>query len=256
MTGSRPRDEIADGLRSVHVARQGRRGRHFVIYRTAGGDTIEVVRILHDGMNLPRHIPRDDRSLYEHLTREMFQAGLSWLTILRKREAFRAAFDRSDPARVAADGHADRARLLADAGIVRNRLEIDAAIHKAAIVRDLGRGHGSFAAWLDRASADGASGTRARTVGDARRADVPPHRRRDHERVPALVRRPAGRPRANLLQAQWSVVGAQLSDCQFTVLSRLATSRELPAASRRPVMYASTTAGAMTDRRGRSADRR
>ena len=56
--GSLERDEIADGLRSLHVARQGRRGRHFVIYRAAGDDTIEVVRILHDAMDIARHVPR------------------------------------------------------------------------------------------------------------------------------------------------------------------------------------------------------
>lgn len=55
--GSVSRDEIRSGLRSIHVARLGRRGRHFLLYREAGGDTIEVVRILHDGMDLARHIP-------------------------------------------------------------------------------------------------------------------------------------------------------------------------------------------------------
>jgi DNA-3-methyladenine glycosylase I len=79
----------------------------------------------------------------------MFQAGLSWLTILKKREAFRRAFDGFEPAVVAQYGEADRARLMADAGIVRNRLKIDAAIHNAGVVLDLAATHGSFAAWLD-----------------------------------------------------------------------------------------------------------
>ena len=73
----------------------------------------------------------DDRGLYERLCLEAFQSGLSWLTILRKRENFRAAFAHFDMEKVAAFGDADRARLLADTGIVRNRLKIDAAINNA-----------------------------------------------------------------------------------------------------------------------------
>ncbi len=71
---------------------------------------------------------------FERLTLEAFQSGLSWLTILRKRPAFREAFAGFDPDVVAAFDEADRARLLADAGIVRNRLKIDAAITNAAAV--------------------------------------------------------------------------------------------------------------------------
>lgn len=74
---------------------------------------------------------RDDTGIYERLTLEAFQSGLSWLTILRKRPAFRRAFDGFDLATVAAYGDAERARLLADAGIVRNRAKIDAAIGNA-----------------------------------------------------------------------------------------------------------------------------
>jgi DNA-3-methyladenine glycosylase I len=76
----------------------------------------------------------DDRALYEKLCLEAFQSGLSWLTILRKREAFRAAFADFHPERVAAFGDADVARLLADAGIVRNRAKIEAAIVNARAV--------------------------------------------------------------------------------------------------------------------------
>jgi len=75
-----------------------------------------------------------EQAIYERLTLEAFQSGLSWLTILRKREAFRAAFAGFDPEAVAAFGEADRARLMADAGIVRNRLKIDAAIANAKAV--------------------------------------------------------------------------------------------------------------------------
>jgi toxin ParE1/3/4 len=58
--GSLARDEVAPGLRSLHAARRGRRGRHVVLDRVAGGNTIEVVRILHDAMDLPRHLPRPE----------------------------------------------------------------------------------------------------------------------------------------------------------------------------------------------------
>ncbi len=73
----------------------------------------------------------DERGLYERLSLEAFQAGLSWVTILRKRSAFRAAFDDFDPDAVAAYDDADVARLLADPGIVRNRLKIQATITNA-----------------------------------------------------------------------------------------------------------------------------
>lgn len=74
---------------------------------------------------------RDDRGIFERLTLEAFQSGLSWLTILRKRENFRAAFAGFDIARVADFDSADRARLLADPGIVRNRAKVNAAIGNA-----------------------------------------------------------------------------------------------------------------------------
>jgi DNA-3-methyladenine glycosylase I len=74
---------------------------------------------------------RDAQGLYERLCLEAFQSGLSWLTILRKREAFRAAFAGFDIAAVAAFGEDDVARLMADAGIVRNRAKILAAIQNA-----------------------------------------------------------------------------------------------------------------------------
>ena len=74
---------------------------------------------------------RDDEAMFERFCLEAFQSGLSWLTILRKRAAFRAAFAGFDLAKVAAFGPQDRDRLLADAGIVRNRAKIDAAINNA-----------------------------------------------------------------------------------------------------------------------------
>ena len=80
---------------------------------------------------------RTDDGLYEKLTLEAFQSGLSWLTILRKREAFRAAFAEFDPKRVAAFDEADVERLMADAGIVRNRQKITAAVRNAGVVLGL-----------------------------------------------------------------------------------------------------------------------
>ncbi|GAB3670803.1 DNA-3-methyladenine glycosylase I [Saccharopolyspora tripterygii] len=77
--------------------------------------------------------------LYERITLESFQSGLSWLTILRKRPAFREAFAGFDPESVAAFGEDDRQRLLGDASIVRNRAKIDAAITNARAVLELDR---------------------------------------------------------------------------------------------------------------------
>jgi DNA-3-methyladenine glycosylase I len=102
-----------------------------------GGSTPDYVEYHDREWGRPVH---DDNRLYEKITLEAFQSGLSWLTILRKREAFRAAFDRFDIERVAAYGEADKARLLADAGIVRNRAKIEAAIANARAAADLPEG--------------------------------------------------------------------------------------------------------------------
>lgn len=91
----------------------------------------------------------DDAALFERLVLEINQAGLSWLTILTKRENFRQAFDRFDLDTVAAYGSRERARLLADAGIIRNRLKVDAAIENARRLIAIRESHGSFAAWLE-----------------------------------------------------------------------------------------------------------
>jgi DNA-3-methyladenine glycosylase I len=80
---------------------------------------------------------RDDAAMFERICLEAFQSGLSWLTILRKRENFRRAFGGFDPAIVAAYGSDDVSRLLADAGIVRNRAKIEAAIANARAALEL-----------------------------------------------------------------------------------------------------------------------
>lgn len=90
----------------------------------------------------------DPRALWEKLVLDGFQAGLSWITILKKREAFRAAFAGFDPEVVATFGDEDRARLLADAGIVRSGAKIDAAITGARIYLDMQARGEDFADFL------------------------------------------------------------------------------------------------------------
>jgi len=98
-----------------------------------------------DEWGVPVH---DDVELFERLALESFQAGLSWPTILRKRDAFRRAFDGFEPLVVAAYGDADRARLMADAGIVRNGAKIDATIGNAAALLAVAAEFGSFDAYF------------------------------------------------------------------------------------------------------------
>ncbi|QNN77766.1 DNA-3-methyladenine glycosylase I [Pseudoxanthomonas mexicana] len=92
---------------------------------------------------------REEAVLFERLLLEINQAGLSWETMLRKRDRFRAAYSGFDVDRVARYGERDRARLLADPGIIRNRLKVEAAIHNAQVIQQLRDTHGGFAAWLD-----------------------------------------------------------------------------------------------------------
>jgi DNA-3-methyladenine glycosylase I len=92
---------------------------------------------------------RSDAALLERLALEINQAGLSWLTMLMKRENFRRAFEGFDPEVVAAFGERKYRRLLADAGIIRNRLKIRAVIENANRILALRESHGSFAKWLD-----------------------------------------------------------------------------------------------------------
>jgi DNA-3-methyladenine glycosylase I len=91
---------------------------------------------------------KSDADLFERLMLEINQAGLSWLTILKKREAFRRAYNDFNPEIVADYGARDRRRLLADAGIIRNRLKVNAAIANAQRILDLRKSHGSFAGWI------------------------------------------------------------------------------------------------------------
>ena len=92
---------------------------------------------------------RDDNLLFERLVLEINQAGLSWITILRKAENFRKAYDGFDIDKIAAYSEEDRARLLTDAGIIRNRLKVNAAIENAKRIQELRKEFGSFKGWLD-----------------------------------------------------------------------------------------------------------
>ena len=94
---------------------------------------------------IPRH---DDRVLFEFLILEGAQAGLSWETILRKREAYRRAFDQFDPTRVASYDQRKIRRLLLDPGIVRNRLKVQAAVRNARAFLDVQREFGSFDSYI------------------------------------------------------------------------------------------------------------
>jgi DNA-3-methyladenine glycosylase I len=98
-----------------------------------------------DEWGVPEH---DSRALWEKLVLDGFQAGLSWITILRKREAFREAFAGFDPEKVARFDDADRARLMADAGIIRSNAKIDAAISGARIYLDMRERGEDFADYL------------------------------------------------------------------------------------------------------------
>ena len=92
---------------------------------------------------------KDDNLLFERLILEINQAGLSWVTILKKAENFRKAYHGFNIEKVAKYGEKDVARLLADPGIIRNRLKVNAAIVNAQRIRELQKEHGSFKAWLD-----------------------------------------------------------------------------------------------------------
>ena len=154
-----------------------------------------------------------DDGLFERLTLEAFQSGLSWLTILRKRPAFRAAFADFSIAAVAAFGDADRDRLMADAGIVRNRLKVEAALANARAALPVIEEHGSLAAFFWRFRPED-----ARVAAPARRLGRPdpgvegagqgaeearlPLRRADDRLLADAGGRHRQRPRRGLLRAR------------------------------------------------------
>jgi DNA-3-methyladenine glycosylase I len=125
-----------------------------------GGSTAEYIAYHDTEWGRP---VRTDDGLFERLTLEAFQSGLAWITILRKRPAFRAAFDQFHIATVAEYGEAEIDRLLADAGIVRNRAKIEAAIVNARAALDLPEG---LAALLWSFAPDPAGRQRPRTLAE------------------------------------------------------------------------------------------
>jgi DNA-3-methyladenine glycosylase I len=118
------------------------------------GDRTRCHWVSNDPINIAYHdeewgVPeRDDRALFEKLILDGFQAGLSWITILRKRDNFRHAFDGFEPAKIARYRPAKVERLMADAGIVRNRAKIEGTIESARAYLRIGEREGSFARYL------------------------------------------------------------------------------------------------------------
>jgi len=109
------------------------------------GDTPIYVDYHDNEWGRPVH---DDNKLFEMLILEGMQAGLSWLTVLKKREAFRKAFDGFDPKKVARYRDAKIQKLMADEGIIRNRLKINAAVTNARLFLDIAKEHGSFDSFI------------------------------------------------------------------------------------------------------------
>jgi DNA-3-methyladenine glycosylase I len=117
-----------------------------VVRRCSWAENDPLLRAYHDEeWGVPE---RDSRALWESLMLDGFQAGLSWLTILRKREAFRKAFRNFDPKKVARMGEADIARLLQNEGIIRSRAKIEATIHGARVYVAMADAGEDFSTWI------------------------------------------------------------------------------------------------------------
>lgn len=135
--------------------------------RCAWGFSEPLMLAYHDEeWGVPLH---DDRALYELLVLEGMQAGLSWMTVLRKRENFRRAMDGFDPSRVSRYSQDKMKRLLADAGIIRNRMKLEAAINNAQRFPEVQEEFGSFDAYIW-----GFIGGRPKVNRFASLADLPP----------------------------------------------------------------------------------
>jgi DNA-3-methyladenine glycosylase I len=155
----------------------------------------------------------DDRELFEMLVLESFQSGLSWLTILRKQDGFRRAFDNWDIERIAAYGPADVERLRADAAIVRNRAKIEAAIANAAAVRDLQGNGETLDAVLWSFAPDG-DGARPPRSGDDLAATTPESKAMAKELKRRGFRFVGPTTAYSLMQAA-GLVNDHLEDCEF-----------------------------------------
>ena len=128
----------------------------------AGTDPL-YIRYHDEEWGVPLH---DDRRLFEMLILEGAQAGLSWITILRKRPAYRKAFDRFDPRKVARYDAKKKRALMADAGIVRNRLKIDAAVTNARAFLEVQKEFGSFDRYIWQFVGGAPIDTRRKTMAD------------------------------------------------------------------------------------------
>ncbi|WP_129841693.1 DNA-3-methyladenine glycosylase I [Streptomyces sp. RFCAC02] len=154
---------------------------------------------------------RGDRALFERLTLEAFQSGLSWLTILRRRPGFRAAFAGFDTARIAAFTEEDVARLLRDPGIIRNRQKIEATVANARVAADLADGELTDLIWSY--APDPATRPAPRGVGDVL-ATTPESTALSRE----LRRRGfrfVGPTTAHALMQACGLVNDHLADCRF-----------------------------------------
>ena len=117
-----------------------------VIHRCSWADNDPLMRKYHDEeWGVPEH---NSRVLWEALMLDGFQAGLSWLTILRKRDAFRKAFHNFDPKKVARMGEADIARLLQNENIIRSRAKIEATVNGARIYLAMAKAGEDFSTWI------------------------------------------------------------------------------------------------------------
>src|SRR5438309_7468110 len=147
-----------EGPRMKKTERAGQAG----LKRCAWALGDPVLLEYHDAeWGVPEH---DDRKLFEFLVLEGVQAGLSWLTVLKKRENYRRAFDGFDPARISRYDSRKVRSLLADAGIIRNRTKIAAAIGNANAFLAVQKEFGSFDAYIWRFAGDGPKPSRRRTL--------------------------------------------------------------------------------------------
>ena len=172
------------------------------------GDDPEYRRYHDEEWGVPLH---GDRALFEKMSLEGFQAGLSWITILRKRPRFREVFAGFDPAAVAAFGDDDIARLMADAGIIRNRAKIEATISNARLLLEMEDGELDALLWSF-APAPGPSPTSFAEIpavtpesdGDEQGAAQArlPLRRPDHDVRADAVRGHGRRPRPRVLASR------------------------------------------------------
>lgn len=171
----------------------------------------------------------DDRLLFEFLVLEGAQAGLSWSTILRKRKAYRSAFDRFDPRKVARYDQRKVAALLADAGIVRNRAKIESAIKNARAFLDVQAQFGSFAAYQWRFVDGRPVQNRWRAMGD-----IPSRDARSDAMSADLKSRGFSFVGSTILYAHMQAVGMindHVVDCfRHRQVARLGQVRPLPAA--------------------------